>query len=81
MTHGFKMLLFGWWLPLIVIIPVSGAGRLLRVNETAIWIFGTVGTLTVFVTMYAWIVFVDSVKRWPDQNALQRLINVLTFTR
>ena len=50
-------------------------------NMTQMALISQAGTLLVLLVIVTWIVLWDSRKRWPGQNAWQRLVSLFTFRR
>ena len=61
--------------------PESDHDKEANMNMTQMALISQAGTLLVLLVIVTWIVLWDSRKRWPGQNAWQRLVSLFTFRR
>lgn len=76
MRTAFKVYVGGLVTVLVAAVWLVLAGR----GEAAWWV-GNFGTLVWLVSALLWIALRDSRRRWPDAGVLERLANIMTFTR
>ncbi len=72
---GFVILVGG-----LVLIPILGLIASLTIGWDA-GLIGRLGTGLWLMSVFLWIVFRDSRRKWPEASTFQRYVNVITFKR
>jgi hypothetical protein len=62
-------------------ILVSAIVLVLIGQRDLAWVVGNLGSLVWVLAILAWIVFVDSRRRWPGLSAFRRYARIVTFYR